>query len=147
MNRRVDWEFLGARSDKRDSNQPMAVASSSRRCLAGLAQMRSVNNVAQNLAAAAALVRDAASQGCKILFLPECFAFIGAKAGEAQAMAEPLEGPTIREYRSLARKHNIWLSLGGFQEKAAEGESRIYNTHLVISEAGEIEATYRKIHL
>ena len=35
---------------------------------------------------------------------------------------------------------------GGFQERC-EGESRIYNTHLVIDEAGAVQATYRKIHL
>lgn len=122
------------------------IASGSRRCLAGLVQMCSVNDISQNLASASALVREAASKGCKIVFLPECFSFIGAKAGEAQAIAESIDGPTISKYRSLARQHNVWLSLGGFQERC-EGESRIYNTHLVIDEAGAVQATYRKIHL
>ena len=118
----------------------------SRRCLAGLVQMCSVNDVRQNLAAASTLVGEAASKGCKIVFLPECFSFIGAKAGEAQTIAEPLDGPTIAEYKQLARRHSVWLSLGGFQEKCP-GESRIYNTHVVIDEQGAIQATYRKIHL
>ena len=122
------------------------MASSSRRCLAGLVQMCSVNDVAQNLASASKLVHEAAGKGCRIVFLPECFSFIGAKAGEAQSIAEPLDGPTITEYKALAKRHKIWLSLGGFQEKC-EGESRIYNTHVVIDELGTIQATYRKIHL
>ena len=117
-----------------------------RRCLAGLVQMRSVNDVAANFASAASLVREAVDSGCRIVFFPECFSFIGAKPGEAQAVAEPLHGPTMKRYQSLAREHGVWLSLGGFQESCA-GESRIYNTHVVIDSKGLIQATYRKIHL
>lgn len=31
-------------------------------------------------------------------------------------MAEPLNGETMTFYRELARKNNIWLSLGGVHE-------------------------------
>lgn len=123
------------------------MANSTRRCLAGLVQMCSVNDVAANYATCARLVRAAAEKGCKIVFFPECFAFIGARPGEAQAIAEPLEGPTISRYRALAREHSVWLSLGGFQEKCEGEESKIFNTHVVVDAAGEIQAAYRKIHL
>ena len=118
------------------------------RTLCGLVQMRAVNSIAANLASCSKLVAEAAHKGCKIVFLPECFAFIGAAAGEAQAVAEPLDGPTIGQYRELARRHDVWLSLGGFQERSADpSEQRIYNTHVVVDSAGAIRATYRKIHL
>lgn len=55
--------------------------------------------------------------------LPECFAFIGAAKGEAQAAAEPLFGPTMQRYRELAKETKTWLSLGGFQEKI-EGDEK-----------------------
>ena len=108
--------------------------------------MRSVNNVGVNFASCTALVRQAKAKGCKIVFLPECFSFIGAFPGEAVSVAEPLNGPTMARYCELARQENVWLSLGGFQE-SCPGESRIYNTHVVIDGDGSIQATYRKIHL
>lgn len=49
-------------------------------------------------------------------------------------------------YTQLARDHDVWLSLGGFQERC-EGNERIYNTHVVVDNMGCIQATYRKIHL
>jgi len=80
-------------------------------------------------------------------FFPECFSFIGAAAGEAQAVAEPLDGPIMGWYKQLAREEAVWLSLGGFQERGPKGESRIYNTHVVIDAAGSLVSSYRKVHL
>ena len=109
--------------------------------------MTSVNNTAANLATCTHYVKEAVDKGCKIVFFPECFAFIGARAGEAQQIAEPLDGPTMQSYQGLAREHRVWLSLGGYQEAGPPGEQRIYNTHVVIDTSGTIQATYRKIHL
>jgi predicted amidohydrolase len=138
---------------KKMDNQPAsfcfifgATMAAAQRCLAGLVQMRSVNDVAKNFATCRNLVGEATAKGCKIVFFPECFSFIGAKAGEAQQIAEPLTGPTMRRYQELAREHEVWLSLGGFQE-VCEGDSRIYNTHVILDSSGCIQASYRKIHL
>ncbi len=120
--------------------------SAARRCLAGLVQMRSVNDTGANYAACAKLVREAVERGCKIVFFPECFSFIGAAQGEAQRVAEPLDGPLMGRYRKLASEHSVWLSLGGFQEKGGE-DGRIFNTHVVLDASGAIQASYRKIHL
>lgn len=117
-----------------------------RRALAGLVQMTSVNDAAVNFATCKRLTREATAKGCKIVFFPECFSFIGARPGEAQAVAEQLDGPIMGWYRQLAREEAVWLSLGGFQERAV-GEEKIYNTHVVIDGTGTIQATYRKIHL
>jgi len=65
--------------------------------------------------------------------------------------AETLDGPSITRYRELAKENAIWLSLGGFHERAQTAEdgscSKVYNTHLLIDNAGDIIETYRKIHL
>jgi predicted amidohydrolase len=107
--------------------------------------------VEHNLATCTRLANDAKAAGASLLCLPECFAFIGARAKEAQNMAEPLGGPLLQRYRELARDTGLWLSLGGFQEKPegydSDPERRIYNTHCVINPAGELRAAYRKIHL
>ena len=121
-------------------------AIAARKVLAGLVQMTSVNDAATNFAACASMVSDAVAKGCKIVFFPECFSFIGAKAGEAQQVAEPLSGPILARYLELAKVHSVWLSLGGFQE-SCEGEERIFNTHVIVDAEGTIQASYRKIHL
>lgn len=47
--------------------------------------------------------QQAAAEGVQLLSLPECFSFIGAKEGEAGAIAEPLDGPIMQRYCQLAR--------------------------------------------
>lgn len=44
------------------------------------------------------------------------------------------------------RESGIWLSLGGFQEKGPDDE-HIYNTHVLVDDAGDIISTFRKMHL
>jgi deaminated glutathione amidase len=86
-----------------------------------------------------------------MLFLPECFSFLGSKWQETVAAGEPLTGPCISHMAALAREHELWLSLGGFNERPAgeegESEGKVYNTHLIIDDQGATRAVYRKIHL
>jgi len=117
-----------------------------RGCTAALVQMTSVADTAANLCACAGHVKNAAGKGAKFVFFPENFAFMGKRPGHAQEIAEPLDGPLMSAYRDLAREHKVWLSLGGFQERC-DGDARIFNTHVIVDDAGDIRATYRKIHL
>ncbi|KAJ8760271.1 hypothetical protein K2173_011683 [Erythroxylum novogranatense] len=96
------------------------------------AQMTSVNDLATNFATCSRLVKlehslvivehslEAASAGAKLLCLPESFSYIGEKDGDSVKVAEPLDGPIMQQYCSLARESGIWLSLGGFQEKGSD---------------------------
>ena len=45
----------------------------------------------------------------------------------------------------VCRDSNIWLSLGGFQERF--DDTHLCNTHVVIDDAGMIRDTYQKMHL
>lgn len=56
-----------------------------------------------------------------MLFLPECFSYIGSNLADALAVAEPLEGHIMSRYRDLARSTGLWLSLGGFQVRYPGG--------------------------
>lgn len=47
--------------------------------------------------------QEAASAGAKLLCFPESFSFIGAKDGDSLKIAEPLDGPIMKQYQSLAR--------------------------------------------
>ena len=113
-----------------------------------VAQMTSVGNIEANFQTCKTLAEEAVSQGAKILFLPENFNFLGMSPAESLALAEPIDTPNgiISRYAALAKSLNIWLSLGGFQERGPDPE-HLYNCHVVINSDGEIAASYRKIHL
>jgi predicted amidohydrolase len=108
--------------------------------------MSASSDVEKNLEVVADLCARAKDRGCAMLFLPECFAFIGVKGTDALAVMEPLDGPLLGRYRELAARHRLWLSLGGFAEKGPDRDRR-FNAHVIVNDAGEIQASYRKIHL
>lgn len=109
-------------------------------------QMCASSDVEKNLEVVADLCARAKDRGCAMLFLPECFAFIGVKGTDALAVMEPLDGPLLGRYRELAARHRLWLSLGGFAEKGPDLDRR-FNAHVIVNDAGEVQASYRKIHL
>lgn len=53
----------------------------------------------------------------------------------------------LRRYCALAREKQIWLSLGGFQEKIDGDRTKVHNAHLIVNDQGEIVSKYHKIHL
>ncbi|KAL7153349.1 hypothetical protein ABFS83_04G162200 [Erythranthe nasuta] len=110
------------------------------------AQMTSINDLSFNFTTCSRLVKEAAAAGAKLLCFPENFSYVGAKSGDSLSIAEPLDGPIMTKYRSLAKESNIWLSLGGFQETGSD-DSHLRNTHVLIDDSGDIRSTYRKMHL
>lgn len=49
------------------------------------------------------ILKEAAAAGAKLLCFPESFSYIGANLGDSVKIAEPLDGPTMQGYCSLAR--------------------------------------------
>jgi predicted amidohydrolase len=82
-----------------------------------------------------------------LVVLPELWT-TGAFAYDAWAQAgEPLTGPTAAAMAAAAREAGVWLHAGSIVERdASGGEPVLYNTSLVFDPAGELRATYRKIH-
>lgn len=97
-----------------------------------------------NLAQAAGLVRAAVDGGAGLVVLPEFFAALGTNDVLAAAAESPVDGPTVTWARQLASVTGIWLVAGSFVERAG---SRRHNTSLLVDPAGNVTATYRKIHL
>src|SRR4249920_1486573 len=115
------------------------------RFLAAVVQMASGPRRETNLDRAAALVREAASRGARLVVLPEVFAWRGSRSEEA-AHAEPVPGPTTDAMAEVARTTGVHLLMGSILEQAA-GERRTFNTTCLLSPRGELLARYRKIHL
>jgi predicted amidohydrolase len=111
----------------------------------GVVQMTSTDEVAANLEAARSLVGSAVLQGAEWVALPENFAYL-RREGMPIPCAQGLDGEIVGSVRALAKEHDVWI-LGGTFPEAAEGGSRVYNTSVLVSPSGGIEAVYRKIHL
>jgi deaminated glutathione amidase len=110
-------------------------------------QMTSSHVVADNLAAAAGLLREAKELGCEIACLPENFSFIGLRDADKVQVAEvDGEGPVQSFLSKTARDLKMWI-LGGTIVIRGDGDSRVTNSSLLIDAAGRRVARYDKIHL
>ncbi len=114
-------------------------------CLAAAIQMAAGSDKAANLERAERLVRLAAARRADFVALPEMFNWRGKRSEETQA-AESLEGDSIAAMARLARELKIHLVAGSITERAP-GQSRNYNTSVLLGPDGARLAVYRKIHL
>jgi deaminated glutathione amidase len=110
-------------------------------------QMTSSHIVADNLAAAGALLREAKDAGADIACLPENFSFIGLRDADKLQVAEADGEGAVQSFLSdTARQLKMWI-LGGTIVIRADGGRRVANTSLLIDAAGKRVARYDKIHL
>jgi deaminated glutathione amidase len=114
-------------------------------------QMVSTPERERNLDDAARLIAEAASDGARLVLLPEYFCFMGFKETDKLAVREAYgDGPIQRFLADAARRHGVWL-IGGtlplaVTEPAPDAE-RVLNTTLVFGPEGKEAARYDKIHL
>jgi deaminated glutathione amidase len=110
-------------------------------------QMTSSHVVAENLASAGALLREAKDAGALIACLPENFSFIGLKDVDKLQVAESDgQGPVQAFLSDTARDLNMWI-LGGTIVIRTRDSSRVANSSLLIDADGKRVARYDKIHL
>ena len=111
---------------------------------AGAVQLNSTDQVDRNLETAERLVREAAGRGAELVILPEKWNLLGP--GEQMAAgAEPLDGPTLSWACRLAAELGIDFVAGSVVVRVP-GE-KMANTSVHIAPGGEVQATYRKLHM
>ena len=109
--------------------------------------MVSEPSVEANLAAAEALITDAADQGAKLVALPEWFCFIGRSEREKLAIREPYGDGSIQSFLArVAARFKLWV-VGGTLPLASADPNRVRNACLVFDQTGRCVARYDKIHL
>lgn len=110
-------------------------------------QMRSGVEIAANIAAASALIEDAADQGARFIITPEMTNLIDIRPGMGRAKAKPeATSPALSAFRALAARRQIWLQIGSLA-MALESEDRLANRAFLIGPDGEIKARYDKMHM
>ena len=110
-----------------------------------LSQLCSTRDVEANLAECRRQAHVAAGEGATWVLFPENAPFLG-KDVEKEAVAEGLDGPIVGQFREMASRNGVWVTLGSFAERI-EGSAKTYNTQLLITPDGAIGSVYRKIHM
>lgn len=109
-------------------------------------QMRSGTSVAQNIAAAEVLIRDAAGQGAELIATPEMTTLLVRQAGAAweNSTSEDAD-PGLAAFRKLAKELGVTLLIGSIAVRA-EG-NKCANRSMLIRPDGEVAGRYDKIHM
>jgi predicted amidohydrolase len=94
-----------------------------------------------NLKRAEEFIRDAASQGCRLVVLPECMD-LGWTDPSARRLAQPIPGPHSQRLASAATMARVFV-VAGLVERA---EDRVYNAAVLIDPRGRIVLVHRKIN-
>jgi predicted amidohydrolase len=104
-----------------------------------------IGETAANRAAARDAIDIAAGQGAHVVVLPELVSsgYVFADAAEARSLAEPADGPTVRQWQQLAARHDLVI-VGGFCELGESGQ--VLNSAAIVDGSGT-RAVYRKAHL
>jgi len=111
-------------------------------------QMNSSADVAENLATAKRLLRDAAAAGAVLAALPENFAFMGAKDTDKLVLAEADGSGPIQDFlAATAYELGLWIVAGTVPLAVPGDNGRVYAASLVYGSDGQRAARYDKIHL
>lgn len=107
-----------------------------------LVQMNSGADEQGNMNRAESFISQAASEGARLVVLPETADFIGKGM---RRRAKPVPGEWDSFFSQQASKHGIWLHGGSVTEKMPEGNP--FNTSLLYAPDGTRIAEYRKLHM
>jgi predicted amidohydrolase len=112
----------------------------------GVAQFTPTTDPDANLVSLRDLATTAVSRGARLVVFPEYSSYFAPTLGEGFVeAAQTLNGAFVAGIRALATELGIWI-VAGLVERIDE-PNRFSNTLVAMSPAGDIAATYRKLHL
>ena len=94
---------------------------------------------------------------------PECFDFVGSSSSASWRLSSSIQDSAfISAIKQTAKDNAIWVSLGGMHRRPSAGSptktttaptepddatGKVFNSHVVIDDCGEIRSIYDKLHL
>jgi predicted amidohydrolase len=119
---------------------------SARRFRAACIQLRSGNDIAENVRMACDLIREAHKAGAQFIATPENTSFMAADAGAKLLIAmREKDDRSLVAFCALAEELGIWLLIGSLAIKLSDDKTA--NRSYLIGRDGRIAARYDKIHL
>lgn len=113
---------------------------------AALVQLRTGRDLAENVAFASDLIREAASGGAQYVQTPENTNIMELKRARLlDILGDVNDTTTLDAFAALAAELGIWLHLGSIVVRLPDDKTA--NRAVVISPQGEVVATYDKIHM
>ena len=113
---------------------------------AACVQLRSSNDVAENIRAASVLIREAKARGADFIATPENTTLMAPDGGSKleRSFSEQTD-PALPAFRALAAELGAWLLIGSLAIKVSDAKTA--NRSFLIDSKGAIAARYDKIHL
>ncbi len=113
---------------------------------AACVQLRSTDDVAENIASTSALIREAKALGAQFVATPENTTLMAPDGGAKieRSFAED-DDPALPAFRALAEELGIWLLIGSLAIKVSDSQTA--NRSFLFDPKGRIVARYDKIHL
>ena len=113
-----------------------------------LIQLSVGDDPAANLPVTQALIRQAASQGAKLILTPEATNLLGASAEWQQRhLVTEAHDPTLAALRAQAGELGVWLLIGSLSLATGDpNDPRLANRSFLIAPDGRIAARYDKLH-
>lgn len=109
-------------------------------------QLRTGNDVAENLKTVSDFIREAAAKGADYIITPETSALMEMNTKRLFAgTAFERDETSIRMFADLAAELGIWLHIGSLAIKLSD--SKVANRTYVFNPEGKTVATYDKIHM
>ena len=113
---------------------------------AACVQMRSSDDVAENIRAGSDLIREAAGQGARFIATPENTNLMAPNAAAKLAKSfDEAHDPALPVFSDLAQELKIWLVIGSLAIKVSPDKTA--NRSYLFAPDGGIAARYSKIHL
>ena len=114
-----------------------------RKYIAAVAQIDTTAPWAENMGRIEGYIDDAASRGAKLIAFPESFSqYLGGRTPTEALDASP----TVERMAAKAKEHSMWVLCGSIFTPSGK-DARRSNTSVLLSPAGEIAATYEKMHM
>jgi len=109
-------------------------------------QTHATTDMAANLDAVEAQVRQARRQGADFIATPENVALLQRNFAIAKGQARPLDDhPAVERFGRLAAELGVWILAGSIATLKPDG--KLANTSVLFDGRGAIAASYDKIHL
>ncbi|HEY1612768.1 MAG TPA: carbon-nitrogen hydrolase family protein [Rhizomicrobium sp.] len=113
---------------------------------AACVQLRSSDDVAENIATASALIREARRAGADFVATPENTTLMAPDGGAKLELSRSEDDDTaLPAFRALAQELGIWLLIGSLAIKVSADKTA--NRSFLVDPQGAIAARYDKIHL
>jgi predicted amidohydrolase len=109
-------------------------------------QLRSTDDVAENIKLTSDLIRDAQRQGAHFIATPENTTLMAPDGGAKLERSFPEDrDPALPAFRALAEELGVWLLIGSLAIKVSD--TKTANRSFLIDPTGRVMARYDKIHL